>query len=149
MRSDDPLANPLSGVTSLRSIFSTSADRSEPAEANSFAASFAQLLFEPQIAMPSNDAATAAAIMAGSKRIAPKSIAASKSVSQPHPSRSFLTDERDRAGILAARGPRLVRTILTANFETALPAALNEPRPQIPHIAEVSRTTTRGSSIRA
>jgi SIR2-like domain len=33
----------------------------------------------------------------------------------------------------------LVRTILTANFDTALPAALNERRPHIPHIAEVNR----------
>ena len=57
-----------------------SADRSESAEADSFAASFAVLLFEPQTALPPSDAATAAAITAGSKRIAPKSIAASTSV---------------------------------------------------------------------
>lgn len=33
----------------------------------------------------------------------------------------------------------LARTILTTNFDTALPIALNELRPHIPHIAEVNR----------
>ena len=41
----------------------------------------------------------------------------------------------------------LVRTILTANFDTALPAALNERRPHIPNIAEVrcARPSADGS----
>ena len=33
----------------------------------------------------------------------------------------------------------LVRTILTTNFDTSLPIALNERRPHIPYIAEVNR----------
>jgi hypothetical protein len=33
----------------------------------------------------------------------------------------------------------LVRTILTTNFDTALPIALNERSPHIPHVAEVNR----------
>lgn len=33
----------------------------------------------------------------------------------------------------------LARTILTTNFDTALPIALNERRPHIPHIGEVNR----------
>jgi hypothetical protein len=35
----------------------------------------------------------------------------------------------------------LIRTILTCNFDTALPIALNERRPHVPHIAEVNRNS--------
>jgi hypothetical protein len=68
---------PHSGVTSPRSISSISTDRSDSAEANSFAACCAVLPFEPHTAMPPSNAATAAPIIAGSNRMTPKSIPAS------------------------------------------------------------------------
>ncbi len=40
-------------------------------------------------------------------------------------------------GELVLKG--LLKTVLTTNFDTALPMALNERRPHIPHIAEVNR----------
>ncbi len=68
--------HPLNGPITWRSIISISAARSASAAANSFAASFAVLPFEPQTTMPPSNTATAAAIAAGSNRIAPRNIAA-------------------------------------------------------------------------
>jgi hypothetical protein len=66
--------NTLAGVTSLRSIFWISIDRSAALIVNSFVASWAVLRFEPHTAMPPSNAATAAAIAPGSNLTAPKSI---------------------------------------------------------------------------
>jgi hypothetical protein len=66
--------NALAGVTSLRSIFWISIDRSAALVVNSFVASCAVLRFEPNTAMPPSNAAMAAAIAPGSNLIAPKSM---------------------------------------------------------------------------
>jgi hypothetical protein len=98
----DRAENPLSGVTSPRSISSISADRSDSAEANSFAACCAVLLFEPHTAMPPSDAATAAAIAAGSNLMAPNSTPAS---TRPPPATAIRETKINfrQLSILAAR----------------------------------------------
>ncbi len=52
------------------------------------------------------------------------------------PSNDIGSGYRNLAG-LVLRG--LARTILTTNFDTSLPIALNERRPHIPHVGEVNR----------
>ncbi len=70
-----PLRSHRNGPITWRSIISISAARSASAAANSFAASLAVLPFEPHTTMPPSNAATAAAIAAGSNRIAPRRVA--------------------------------------------------------------------------
>ena len=79
------------------SIVSISAARSASAAANSFAASFAVLPFEPHTTTPPSNAATAAAIAPGSNRIAPTSSAAS---TMPLPAMATRDGEDKLAAIL-------------------------------------------------
>ena len=109
----------LGGVTSPRSISSISPDRSNSAEVNSFAACCALLLFEPHTAMPPSNAATAAAIIAGSNLMAPNSIPPSTRLPPATAIRETKINLR-QLSILAARSSISPSRRTTSSCESSL-----------------------------
>ncbi len=107
-------------ATTRRSIFSINAARFASAAANSFAASFAVLQFEPHTTIPPSNAATAAALAAFvSLGLAVPAFAQEKKDTMPAEKKVVVHHHHSACGCrMSVRGPPRPRR--SATFESAL-----------------------------